>query len=272
MAREEDRDLLAGEAAHEVAHVAHPGRVETRGRLVEQEELRSPEQRRRDSEPLAHPVRVAADAVLRTVAQLDQLQHLLDAGGRVGFVVVGEQPQVLAPGEIRVEARPLDEAGDAVERLRAVDQRIAAEQLRLTGGGPDQAEQHPQQRGLSGSVRAEQAEDVAGRDSEIDAVDRDDLTVCLDDPAGGDGRRAARHLTARAAASAAAAGSEPASTYAVPPLCQASTVPSCVASSWALTPSSDTVGRLESGLLPAEPLLSFAALRSTSTIAPSPCP
>jgi hypothetical protein len=90
MAGEEDGDLLAGEPADEVAHVAHSGRVEARGRLVEQEELRSPEQRRRYSEPLAHPVRVAADPVLRTVAQLDQLQHLFDAGCRVGFVVVGK--------------------------------------------------------------------------------------------------------------------------------------------------------------------------------------
>ena len=40
MAREQDRDPLAGQAADEVAHVAHAGRVEAGGRLVEQEQLR----------------------------------------------------------------------------------------------------------------------------------------------------------------------------------------------------------------------------------------
>ena len=47
-------------------------------------------------------------------------------------------------------------------------------------------------------------------------VDRDDVAVALDEPAGLDGRRVA-HFTARAAASAAAGGSEPASTKLVPP-------------------------------------------------------
>ena len=37
------------------------------------------QERRRDAEPLAHPVRVAADAVLGAVAQLDELEHLVDA-------------------------------------------------------------------------------------------------------------------------------------------------------------------------------------------------
>ena len=65
-----------------VAHVAHPGRVEPGRRLVEQQQLRLAQQRRRDPEPLPHAVRVAADAILRAVAQLDDssTSSMRDAG------------------------------------------------------------------------------------------------------------------------------------------------------------------------------------------------
>ena len=78
VAREEHGEPFAREPAHELTHVAHPGRVEPGRRLVEQQQLRLPQQRGGDPEALAHPVRVAADAVLGPVAQLDQLEHLLD--------------------------------------------------------------------------------------------------------------------------------------------------------------------------------------------------
>src|SRR5207248_7850495 len=120
-----------------------------------------------------------------------------------------------------------------------------------------------------GAVRAEVAEDVAGLDGQVDVVDRDDVAVALDQAAGGD-RRRARHPSARAAASAAAGGSEPARTYETPPRRHSSTVPSCVASSFAVTPSSEIFGRLASGPCCRPPLVS--AFRSTTTIAPRPWP
>ena len=81
-------------------------------------------------------------------------------------------------------------------------------------------------------------------------VDGDDLAVALDEAAGLDRRAASLTSTARAAASAAAAGSEPASTKLDAAARQSSTVPSWVASSCAVSPSSETVGRLESWRCP----------------------
>jgi hypothetical protein len=124
--RQQHGDSLACEPAHEIAHVAHPGRVETGGRLVEQEQARPAQERRRDAQPLTHTVRVAADLVSRTVLQVDELEHVVDVQTRVAAVIVGEQAQVLARREIRVERRALHEPGDAVESLGAhVD--VAAE-------------------------------------------------------------------------------------------------------------------------------------------------
>src|SRR4051795_5549724 len=77
MAREQHRDSLAGQAADEIPHVAHPCRVEARGRLVEQEPLRVPSARRGGGEPLTHSMRVAADLVVAAVAELNELEQLL---------------------------------------------------------------------------------------------------------------------------------------------------------------------------------------------------
>ena len=79
VARQQNGDALAGEVADEPAHVAHPGRVEPGRRLVEQQQARPAQKRGGDAEPLAHPVRVAADPVAGAVGELDDLEHLVDA-------------------------------------------------------------------------------------------------------------------------------------------------------------------------------------------------
>ena len=104
VAGEQDGDPLAGEPANEQAHVAHPRRIETGGRLVQKQQPRRAQQRGGDPEPLLHPVRVAADPVVAPVAQLDQLEHLLDPVARARLVVVGKQAQVPPAGQVRVEA------------------------------------------------------------------------------------------------------------------------------------------------------------------------
>src|SRR5581483_1968824 len=149
----------------------------------------------------------------------------VDPGARHRLVVVGEEPQVAPAREVRVETGRLDETGNSFERLGAVDQRIAAMKPRRARGGTDQAEHDPQRGRLAGAVWSEIAEDVARLDAQVDVVDGDDLAVALDQAARLD-RRCIAHFTARAAVSAAEAGSEPASTKLVPPAFQVSTVPS----------------------------------------------
>ena len=186
-------------------------------------------------------MRVAAHAVLRPIRELDEVEYLVDASLGHAAVEVAEQAQVAAAREVRIEARPLDEAGDTVERPGAVDLRVAAEEEREPGRRADQPEQHPQRRGLPRAVRPEIAEDVAALDGQLDVIDRGDLAVALDEPADLD-RRGVAHLSSRAADSAAAVGTEPARTKETPPRSHPTIVPSWVASSCAVTPSSDTDG------------------------------
>ena len=77
------------------------------------------QQRCRDPEPLAHPVREAADAMAGARGQLDDLEHLVDALPCAAAVERGEQLEVLARGEVGIEARRLDESGDALQSARA---------------------------------------------------------------------------------------------------------------------------------------------------------
>ena len=79
---EQHGDALVGEPPHERAHVAHAGRVEAGGRLVEQQQPRVAQQRPGDPEPLAHAVRVAADPVLRAVGEVDGVERRADARAR----------------------------------------------------------------------------------------------------------------------------------------------------------------------------------------------
>ena len=104
------------EPRDERAHVAHAGRIQAGRGLVEQQQPRIAQQRRGDAETLAHAVRVAADAVALAVGQLDDVQRLVDPRRGVAAVERREQLEVLAAREVRIEARRLDEARDAVQR------------------------------------------------------------------------------------------------------------------------------------------------------------
>jgi hypothetical protein len=77
VARDQDRAALSCQRAEEFAQPAHPLRVEPVRRLVEHEHLGIAEQRRRQPEPLAHSQRVALDAPLSRLAQVDEPEHLV---------------------------------------------------------------------------------------------------------------------------------------------------------------------------------------------------
>ena len=73
-----DRRTGRDQVAHEVAHLPDAGRVQAVGRLVEDQQLRRLQQGGSDGEALLHAERVGADALVGTVAQTDDGQHLGD--------------------------------------------------------------------------------------------------------------------------------------------------------------------------------------------------
>ncbi len=169
-------------------------------------EARPAQQRGGDAKALAHPVRVAAHPVLGAGAELDHVEHLVDAPGGPVTVERGEEFEVLARAQVRVEARRLDEPGDALERVRAVAHGVAVEQFDDALAGRDQAERHAQRGRLAGAVGAEEAVHVAGVHVQVDVIDRHNLVVALDQPARPYGLGLVAHRSRPFATSSTAAG------------------------------------------------------------------
>ena len=209
VAREQHGDAAGGQRADQGAHVPHARRVEPGGGLVEQQQPRAADQRPGDAEALAHAVRVAADAILRPVGEVHGVEGLVDLRARVAAVERRDELEVLAAGEVGIEARRLDEPRHAIQCALAVDHRIPAEEPCAAPARTDQPEQDAQRCGLAGAVGAEVSVDVARLDGEVDVVDGGDGAVGLDESARLDDRGHAS--TARNAASAAFGGNEPTS-------------------------------------------------------------
>jgi hypothetical protein len=184
---QEHGQAARGEPLDERAHVADAGGVEAVGRLVEHQQPRVAQQARRDAEALAHPVGVAADLVTGAAGQVDDLQRLVDPVRAGAAVEHGEPLEIPAPGQVGIEARALDEPGDALQRARPRLLPGPAEDPQRPGVRPDQAEQHPQQRGLARAVGPEDAVHLALADLQADRIDGDQIAEALGHVDGVDG-------------------------------------------------------------------------------------
>ena len=169
---------LVGVAAQQVAHPADAGRVETVGRLVEDEHLGVAEQRVGDAEPLAHAEGVVAHPAVRLLlGEADELDHLVDAVPPDAHEDRAER-QHLAAGAAGVLGGRVEQQADVAARVRQGGIRLAEH------GGPARGRRgeagHDAHRGrLAGTVRPEEAGDEAGLDLERDVVDGRERAVAL---------------------------------------------------------------------------------------------
>ena len=138
--RQHDGATLGHERLDHVADVEHAGRVEPVHRLVEDQQLGIAEQARGDAQPLAHAHGVLRHLVVGAVQDADALERRLDAA--LGRRLTGRRQdlQVLATGQVAVEAGLVDDRADAGQRHVAVSGDTVAEQRhgarRRRGSGP----------------------------------------------------------------------------------------------------------------------------------------
>jgi hypothetical protein len=177
VARDENGAALRGERPQEGAQPADARRIQPIRRLVEDQQLRVSEERRRKPEALAHPERVGPDASPGHPAELDQLEHLLDPAERQAGRE-RERSQVVATAAAGMEVARLQDGTDELDRLLQLAV-AAAEDERLPSRRLGQAQQQPERRGLAGTVRAEVPGDRARVQGERDVVDGHDLVVAL---------------------------------------------------------------------------------------------
>src|SRR6266567_8419290 len=124
MATEEDGLALLAQAAQQIAHLDNTERVETVGRLVEDQEVGIGKQRHGHPQALLHPQGVLPNLVLRAIAQSDDFEHLADARTRV-TTKLGQHPQVFAPAQTGIESWRLGERPDAWEVGPGMRDRLA---------------------------------------------------------------------------------------------------------------------------------------------------
>ena len=162
--------------------------------LVGDQELRLGRHRARELE-LAHlDLGEVARQLLRLVGEPDQRQQLgaarIDLGGREARArprvdgIEQRHAQVLGDGEARERPRQLEAArqaaAGALVRGEPVDAlAVEAHRAGLVG---ERAADAVDQRRLARAVRADQADALARRDREIDAVERDEAAEALAEP------------------------------------------------------------------------------------------
>ena len=117
VAADEDRLAERPQLAEELAQLDAGPRVETGGRLVEEQHLRVVDERVGEAEALLHAARQALDVGVALVAEVDEVEqvadHLAPAGGR-DAVAAGEEVEVLPDLHVVVDAEDVGhEAEDA---------------------------------------------------------------------------------------------------------------------------------------------------------------
>ncbi len=157
--------------------------VHARRGLVEDEQTRVAEKRHREPEALLLAAGAHADAPVCERRDSGALHDLVDGAGVDEHA--GGELEGLAYRDVLEEAAGLEDGGDeAVGDRRA---RCLAEHLDLALVGVGQPEEHVDRRGLTGAVGAEERDDLALADREVDAVDGADAAERLDEGVGGYG-------------------------------------------------------------------------------------
>ena len=137
------------------------------------------EQRHREAEPLLHAHRVRLDLVFVTSRQRDDLEHLVDALIRHTAEKISKGAKVVATRQVAVQRGGFDQSTDARQNLGPVVANLEAEYLHRTVGRRDEAERHSDRGRLTRAVGAEEAEELAAVDLEVEMVHRQPLAICL---------------------------------------------------------------------------------------------
>jgi len=161
-------------------------RVETGGRLVEEDQTRHVDQAQRDVEPAPLAAGQGLHLGVGLVGQADQGDHLVDRQPP------GVHPPVeldqLARAEVLVDPGLLEHDADAFAVVAPAGLRVEAEHLDVAGRAPPVTLEDLHGGRLPGAVRAEQCEHLPRLDRERQAVDGVVVSVVLVQAVHRDGR------------------------------------------------------------------------------------
>jgi hypothetical protein len=182
---EDDRGAAAGERGDERPELAARLRVEAGGGLVEEEQFRVAEDAQRDVEPAALAAGEVAGPGAALLVQPDGGDDLV--GIAAAGVVAGEVVHQFLDGDLVEPAGALRHDADAGAPVRSGLLRVLPEDGDLAGVAVAVALEDLDGGRLPGPVRAEQGEDLAVRDVEVEPVDGGHPGVGLAQSADADG-------------------------------------------------------------------------------------
>ena len=191
---DDDRPAVMGQVPHLFHDRFVQARVETRGRLVEEQQRRLGQQLLRDVDPLELPAGQPVRARLGVLGQAELAHHLIDPAVPLGGLGVGgkaELGRVLqrpARGQLGVQDALLRDQADAVAELVVVRIQVAVVVEHGAGVRGTHSGQRAEQRGLTRATWPDDAQQAFLRDRERHAVEQDLAAPDLHDQVlGGEG-------------------------------------------------------------------------------------
>ena len=185
---EQHRGAVAGELPDRLPDLDPRLWIESGRRLVEEEHGRVADQAHRDVEATAHPARVGRHPAAGRVGQVEPGQQVVrDRAGVVEVPQLGDQDEVLPSGEDLVDGGELAGEADRLAHLRGLGGDVVPVDGRSSAVGLEQRGQDLHHRGLAGTVGAEQGEDGARRNAQIDAPEHRVVAEGLGEPGDLDG-------------------------------------------------------------------------------------
>ena len=155
--------------------------VEGAERFVEEQHVGPVHERTRERDTLLLAARHLVRLALVIARQVDELERLADAAGRLllgDALAIEPERDVGGDVEMRKQGVVLEDHVDRALVRRVVGHVAAAQQDPATARDLE-ATDHPQRGGLAAARRAEEREELAAADLERDAVDRPDLAESL---------------------------------------------------------------------------------------------
>ena len=143
--------------------------VDAGGRLVEEGHVGTPDQGQGEREPLLLAAREVTPGCAGDRTQPHEVEQLVRRH-RLG-VVAGEEVEDTARPQHGIDAAALEHHPDAAAERSVVGEGVEPEDAHLAGGRAPVALERLHRRRLAGAVGPEQDEHLAGRRSQVEAVD-----------------------------------------------------------------------------------------------------
>jgi hypothetical protein len=192
MRGEKDRHAPFSSQGDELSSESYCGRrIEPRGRLIQEQQLRSVDERPGQGELLLHPAREVGHGIISSFPQPDFFQQGLDPSvsfSRVETSHPCEEVEVLPGGESVVQSVTFEQHTDPFANPLTIAQDVPTQDFRTALGRFHEAEQQSDRGRLTRAIGSEESEDRAGRHVQIQGIDRQDITESPGEPPRADRR------------------------------------------------------------------------------------